>query len=113
MKLFCRARELRPTDSTYVQNAGHAFLQCQNYESALAAFEIAVTIAATGASGTASTQNLAAALCGLGFSKHLLGDLDGAIEAYHKALANGLENSLFAHEMLSQAVREAADMYFN
>ena len=45
----------------------------------------------------------------LGFTRHLAGDLDGAIEAYHQALSRKPDDP-FATEMLNRAMMESLDL---
>ncbi len=52
------------------------------------------------------TQGNYAAHAALGFSKHLGGDVDGAIDSYHEALSRKPEDA-FTSEMLLRALSEA------
>jgi hypothetical protein len=52
------------------------------------------------------TQGNYAAYAALGFSKHLGGDVDGAIDSYHEALSRKPEDP-FTSEMLTRALSEA------
>jgi hypothetical protein len=52
------------------------------------------------------TQGNHAAHAALGFSKHLGGDVDGAIDSYHEALSRKPEDA-FTSEMLLRALSEA------
>ena len=47
-----------------------------------------------------------AAFAALGFARHLGGDVDGAIDTYHKALSRKPEDN-FTSEMLMRALAEA------
>ena len=51
-------------------------------------------------------QGSASALCALGFTKHLKGDFDDAIEMYHQALSRQPDDP-FSSEMLNRAFNEA------
>lgn len=42
----------------------------------------------------------------LGFSKHLMGDIDGAIESYHQSLSIKPDDA-FTNEMLNRALQES------
>ena len=53
-----------------------------------------------------SGQGSAAAYSGLGFARHLSGDVDGAIESYHDALSRKPDDP-FSSEMLNRALAEA------
>ena len=45
----------------------------------------------------------------LGFTQHLAGNLDEAIESYHQAMSRKPDDP-FASEMLNRAMRESLDM---
>lgn len=80
-------------------NLGHCYRKTLKFAQALACFEKCLVIRPDNPS----------ALTALGFTKHLMGgssNLDGAIEAYHQALAKKPDDS-FASEMLSRALEEA------
>lgn len=51
-------------------------------------------------------QGRASALSAFGFTKHLMGDFDGAIEMYHQALSRQPDDP-FSSEMLNRALQEA------
>jgi tetratricopeptide (TPR) repeat protein len=53
-----------------------------------------------------SSQGSASAFSALGFTKHLKGDFDGAIEMYHQALSRQPDDP-FSSEMLNRALQEA------
>jgi len=73
------------------------------YDNALHAFQTSLNL---------SSGVSASALAGVGFTKHLLGDLDSAIESYHRALSLRPDD-VFVTEMLRHAVEEAGEMYFS
>ena len=52
------------------------------------------------------TQGNAASYAALGFTKHLTGNIDGAIESYHRALSMKPDDT-FSGEMLNRALHEA------
>ncbi len=54
-------------------------------------------------------QEKATSFSALGFTRHLDGDLDGAIESYHKALSRKPDDP-FASEMLNRAMRESLEL---
>lgn len=54
-------------------------------------------------------QEKAMSFSALGFTRHLSGDLDGAIESYHQALSRKPDDP-FAGEMLNRAMRETLEL---
>lgn len=53
-------------------------------------------------------QESSASYSALGFTRHLMGDIDGAIESYHQALSRKLDYP-FSSEMLNRALHEVVD----
>ncbi|CAD7972416.1 unnamed protein product [Amoebophrya sp. A25] len=97
---FDKAHRLKEDDDAFLENLGHAYLKCNEHSLALVVFEKALS-ASDGASATAH--------CAVAFVRHLSGDLDSAIENYHRALSLQSDDP-FAQEMLNYAVQEAAGM---
>ncbi len=78
-------------------NLGHALRRLRRFDDAAAALRAALGLA-PGRAGTHAA---------LGFTLHLAGDVDGAVESYHAAL--GLRPSdAFAAAMLSEALADGA-----
>lgn len=82
---------------TFHQNLGHAYLKLRQLESAFNNFDQALSGNPYNASATA----------GVGFTLHLMGDVDQAIKYYHTALTLN-RNQEFVSQMLTRAVRELA-----
>eukprot|EP00811_Abedinium_folium_P011427 NODE_2057_length_2304_cov_6.105191.p1 GENE.NODE_2057_length_2304_cov_6.105191~~NODE_2057_length_2304_cov_6.105191.p1 ORF type:complete len:252 (-),score=92.93 NODE_2057_length_2304_cov_6.105191:1162-1917(-) len=98
--LLCQALDLaRTPHETFCSNLGHAFLKCRYYDRALEAFQQALRL---------NPRN-ASVLTGIGFTYHLQGNLEEAIEHYHRALSMQRDDA-FTSEMLSCAVQEAAEL---
>mmetsp|Transcript_30216 Transcript_30216/g.48798 ORF Transcript_30216/g.48798 Transcript_30216/m.48798 type:complete len:576 (+) Transcript_30216:149-1876(+) len=83
---------------TFCSNLGHAFLKCKAYDRALEAFRQASQL----------NPRSAPVLSGIAFTFQLQGKLEEAIEYYHRVLSIQRDD-VFAMEMLSCAVQEAAE----
>lgn len=77
-------------------NLGHCHRRMRQFDKAAVCFEKCLALCPGGASS----------LSALGFTKHLQGDIDGAIEIYHQALSRKPDDP-FSSEMLSRALEEA------
>ena len=77
-------------------NLGHAYRKLRLYEQAAEAYEAALAIRPRSASTFAA----------LGFTRHLQGRIDAAIELYHQALSLKSDDT-FTSEMLTEALRGA------
>jgi anaphase-promoting complex subunit 6 len=77
-------------------NLGHSFRKTRQFEKAQKCFERCVSLCPDKFSTYAA----------LAFTKHLMSDLDGAIEYYHQALSCKPDDP-FSTEMLNRALREA------
>lgn len=77
-------------------NLGHAFRKIQQFQMALTCFQQCVALCPDKFSPYAA----------LGFTKHLLQDMDGAIEKYHQALSCKPDDP-FSTELLNRALEDA------
>ncbi|GKY92711.1 hypothetical protein MPSEU_000241300 [Mayamaea pseudoterrestris] len=82
-----------------VFNLGHAYRKTRQFDLALACFQRCVALCPAKHS----------AYSALGFTKHLMEDVDGAIVCYHQALSCKPDDP-FSTEMLNRALRDALDM---
>jgi tetratricopeptide (TPR) repeat protein len=88
----CRDPYWEPT----LFNLGHSFRKTRQFQQAQKCFERCVSLSPDKFSTYAA----------LAFTKHLMSDLDGAIEYYHQALSCKPDDP-FSTEMLNRALREA------
>jgi tetratricopeptide (TPR) repeat protein len=77
-------------------NLGHAYRKTRQFDLALGCFERCVALCPDKFSPYSA----------VGFTKHLMGDLDGAIVHYHQALGCKADDP-FSTEMLNRALRSA------
>ena len=77
-------------------NLGHAYRKTRQFDLALACFQRSVALC----------PGKHSAYSALGFTKHLVEDLDGAIACYHQALSCKADDP-FSTDMLNRALREA------
>jgi tetratricopeptide (TPR) repeat protein len=89
---MCRDPYWEPT----LFNLGHSFRKTRQFQQAQKCFERCVSLSPDKFSTYAA----------LAFTKHLMSDLDGAIEYYHQALSCKPDDP-FSTEMLNRALREA------
>lgn len=80
-------------------NLGHSYRKIRNYSEAVECYQRASVLDPRNAS----------TLVALGFTNHLRGKIDTAIEIYHKALAMKPNHS-FASEMLSRALKTSLEI---
>ena len=78
-------------------NLGHAYRKLRQFDRAIMCLERCLTL-----------QESASTLSALAFCKHLQGDLDGAIDAYHQSLSRKPDNP-FCSEMLQRALSDALE----
>jgi len=81
-------------------NLGQSFRKAKRYDEAILCFEKCLVLCP----GKDSSYSA------LGFTRHIRGDVEGAIEAYHQALGRKPDDP-FASEMLSRALQEAVDVF--
>jgi anaphase-promoting complex subunit 6 len=102
-EFFARALRLAPRpEESFCSNLGHAYLKVRAFDRALEAFNQAHRLAPRNAS----------VLAGLAHILQLQGQIEEAIEHYHRALSLNRDD-VFSAEMLSYAVQEAADIPLN
>jgi len=89
---LCRDAYWEPT----IFNLGQSYRKNRMFDEAAACFEKSLSICP----GKASSYSA------LGFTRHLNGDLDGAIEAYHQSLSRKPDDP-FCSEMLMRALNES------
>jgi tetratricopeptide (TPR) repeat protein len=89
---LCRDAYWEPT----IFNLGQSYRKIRMFDEAAACFEKSLSICP----GKASSYSA------LGFTRHLNGDLDGAIEAYHQSLSRKPDDP-FCSEMLMRALNES------
>lgn len=77
-------------------NLGQTYRKIRQFEDAAACFEKAISLVPGNAGSYAA----------LGYAKHLLGDVDSAIECYHQALGMKPDDT-FSGEMLNRALHES------
>jgi anaphase-promoting complex subunit 6 len=92
---FCQEAFWEPT----LFNLGQSYRKNRQFEDAIHCFEKCISICPENCMPFAA----------LGFTRHLIGDLDGAIEAYHQALSRKSDDP-FAQEMLDKALEESMNM---
>jgi len=88
----CRDPFWEPT----ISNLGHSYRKWQRYNEAMVCYETALRLCPSNASNYTA----------LGLTKQFLGDTDGAIDLYHRALSITPEDNL-SGEMLTRALRES------
>lgn len=89
--LSCRDPYWEPT----ISNLGHSYRKLRSYEKAVVCYEVALRLCPSNSSNYTS----------LGLTKQFLGDVDGAIDLYHRALTIKSDDNL-AGDMLTRALRE-------
>mmetsp|Transcript_15598 Transcript_15598/g.23169 ORF Transcript_15598/g.23169 Transcript_15598/m.23169 type:complete len:1315 (-) Transcript_15598:252-4196(-) len=77
-------------------NLGHSYRKLRQFVEAAACFEKCLSLC----------PGNAASYAALGFTKHLTGDINGAIESYHQSLSRKPDDP-FSSEMLDRALHEA------
>jgi anaphase-promoting complex subunit 6 len=77
-------------------NLGHCYRKLLDFNKALACYDKCLVLCPN------------QALTARGFTLHLMGDLDAALESYHQALASKVDDA-FGAEMLNRALQEALD----
>jgi len=82
-----------------VFNLGHAYRKQREYEDAAKWYRVALSM----------NSDVASAYSALGFTLHLSGDLNAAIELYHQALSRKADDT-FTCEMLSEALQDALNL---
>lgn len=92
---FCQDAFWEPT----IFNLGQCYRKARMFEEASLCFEKCLALC----------PEKAMSFSALGFTRHLAGDIDGAIESYHQALSRKPDDP-FASEMLNRAMRESLDM---
>lgn len=92
---FCQEAFWEPT----LFNLGQSYRKNHQYEDAIHCFEKCISLC---------PENFMP-FAALGFTRHLIGDLDGAIEAYHQSLSRKSDDP-FAQEMLDKALEESINM---
>lgn len=80
-------------------NLGHAYRKKRDFDNAALWYRAALAI----------NPRVASTYSALGFTLHLKGDLDGAIELYHQSLSLKPDDT-FTCEMLSRALEDTLDM---
>lgn len=80
-------------------NLGHAYRKKRDFDNAALWYRAALAI----------NPRLASTYSALGFTLHLKGDLDGAIELYHQSLSLKPDDT-FTCEMLTEALRDTLDV---
>ena len=100
IEAFRHAMELSTDNMEAVLvNLGHSYRKMQKFSEALECYQRALVLDPRNAS----------TLVALGFTNHLQGNLDTAIEIYHKALSMK-PNYSFASEMLSRALKMSLEV---
>ena len=79
-------------------NLGHAYRKKRDFDSAALWYRAALAI----------NPRVASTYSALGFTLHLKGDLDAAIELYHQSLSLKPDDT-FTCEMLSEALKDTLD----
>jgi anaphase-promoting complex subunit 6 len=82
-----------------ISNLGHSYRKLRRYNEALICYEVALRLCPSNSSNYTS----------LGFTKQCQGNIDEAIDLYHKALSIKPDDSL-AGEMLTRALHESLGM---
>jgi len=77
-------------------NLGHCYRKTRKFKAAISCFEKCLVL----------IPGSASALSALGFTNHLNGDFDGAIDMYHQSLSRQPDDP-FSSEMLNRALQEA------
>ena len=80
-------------------NLGHAYRKQRDFDSASRWYRAALAI----------NPRVASTYSALGFTLHLKGDLDAAIELYHQSLSLKPDDT-FTCEMLSEALKDTLDL---
>jgi tetratricopeptide (TPR) repeat protein len=93
--ISCRDPFWEPT----ISNLGHSYRKLRCYNEALICYEVALRLCPSNSSNYTS----------LGFTKQCQGNIDEAIDLYHKALSIKPDDSLAA-EMLTRALHESLGM---
>ena len=91
---FCLDAFWEPT----IFNLGQSYRKLKRFQDATQCFQKCLALC----------PEKAMSFSALGFTRHLAGDLDGAIEAYHQALSRKPDDP-FATEMLNRAMMESLD----
>ena len=81
-----------------VFNLGHTYRKLRHFDAALKWYNVALTM----------NPRFAATYSAIGFTKHLKGDVDAAIELYHQSLSLKPDDS-FTCEMLSEALKDSIE----
>jgi len=92
---FCQDAFWEPT----IFNLGQSYRKLKRFQEATSCFQKCLALC----------PEKAMSFSALGFTCHLAGDLDGAIEAYHQALSRKPDDP-FASEMLNRAMMESLDL---
>ena len=92
---FCQDAFWEPA----IFNLGQCYRKARMYEEASLCFQKSVALC----------PEKPMSYSALGFTRHLAGDIDEAIESYHQALSRKPDDP-FASEMLNRAMRESLDM---
>jgi anaphase-promoting complex subunit 6 len=92
---FCQDAFWEPT----IFNLGQCYRKARRFEEAGLCFQKCLALC----------PEKAMSFSALGFTRHLAGDIDGAIASYHQALSRKPDDP-FASEMLNRAMRESLDM---
>lgn len=91
---FCQEAFWEPT----LFNLGQSYRKNLQYQEAIHCFEKCISLC----------PNNSMPFAALGFTHHIIGDLDTAIEAYHQSLSRK-SNDTFAQEMLEKALEDSID----
>ena len=86
---------IAPTWQPMLSNYGHALRKLGQYDDAIAAYERAMALAPHDAGTHAA----------FGLTRHLMGDLPGAIEGYHRSLAHRADCAV-TQDLLYEALKE-------
>jgi anaphase-promoting complex subunit 6 len=92
---FCQDAFWEPT----IFNLGQSYRKLKKFQEATSCFHKCLALC----------PEKAMSFSALAFTRHLAGDLDGAIEAYHQALSRKPDDP-FASEMLNRAMMESLDL---
>ena len=92
---FCQDAFWEPT----IFNLGQSYRKIRQLPAAMQCFQKCLALC----------PEKAMSFSALGFTQHLAGDLDGAIESYHQAMSRKPDDP-FASEMLNRAMCESLDM---
>jgi len=92
---ICQEAFWEPT----IFNLGQSYRKAKRFDDAILCFEKCLALCP----GKDSSYSA------LGFTRHIRGDLEGAIEAYHQALSRKPDDP-FASEMLNRALHDALDV---